>query len=292
VRGVVLLVTAVVLLLAGMAWVAFAPAPAGTVTPSEAWFERAYDLDHGEVVRFVPPPYPPQRMALAPWLGKTAPPQDAGEMLFHAGAVTHFWLGSTATGTLRSSIAHVADLVPVDYDIPDDLGNLPIIGDWVVRPQAPREQQIAAMQDILCQVLRRPIIIEKRLMPRPAIIVSGRYQFHSLRRGRLPNEVQLFCDTLDPEEGAGGGTGEFKRLLRRIEQITGRRVLDRSDAPPAQVVWSNNHSARDAGSDPAKLQQLLANLAGQTSLEFEQSTADVEVYFVRETVARPPASQP
>src|SRR5687768_14200011 len=113
----------------------FDPKKAKTSTMSDLWFAEAYDLDDNEVARFCPPPYPAARYAMASWMRPSYPPQLSGEMLFHAGRTEHCWLVSSATATLRTSLAHVAELAPVEWDVPDELAKLPIVGDWVTRTE-------------------------------------------------------------------------------------------------------------------------------------------------------------
>ncbi len=278
------------LLLAALVWIAAAPGVPGRVdsigrpvTMSQRWFAQAYDLDDGEVVRFCPPPYPIVRYAMASWMKPTDPPERSGEMLFHAGRTEHFWMASSGAGTLRSSLAHVAELSPVEWDVSEELATIPVYGDWVMRKDAPRDRRVAAVENILRQVLSRPIVIETRRMSRPAVIVSGSYAFRSLGRGREPDEVQLFIAVIDQQGGSGGGTGTFAELLRRLENATGRRFVDQTTgAPPEKVVWSNNRDMRDSRDDQNRLLSLLANVRLQTGLRFELGETDVDVYCVRE----------
>ena len=132
----------------------------------------------------------------------------------------------------------------------------------------------------------------KSACSRPALIVTGSYLFKSLGAGREPTEVQLFVDKLDPREGAGGGSGTLAHFFRRIEDVTRHRVFDQSADCPAHIVYSNNLDLSDADSDPGNLSRLLANIERQTSLHFEQTSRDLDVYCVREEPPTPDSTHP
>jgi hypothetical protein len=264
--------------------IAFAPAPPNdSLSMGELRLAQATALDEQEVARLLPPPYPNYRSNFIQGLPRNAPPYMAGTLLFHADSPNSPWgMSSSGHGTVKTVLHFCADLSAAQYDVSDYLGDLPVIGDWVFDQHAPTDRIVAAVQDILRQSTHHQIVIEKRMLPRPTLIVTGNYDFHSLNRGREPRDIQLFVNTLDPKEGAGGGTEDIHGLLRRIEDITLTRVIDQSANRPAHVVWSNNYDENDCRKTITALKSFLDNLTQQTSLHFEQTTRDFDVYCVRE----------
>jgi RNA polymerase sigma factor (sigma-70 family) len=257
-------------------------------TPEEVAFAQAYELRAGEVARFVPPPYPALRQARLArgWVGGRVPDRITGLMLFHSGQLDHYWMMSGGPGTLSTAICWCCDLTKAQVDLPEELASIAVEGDWTIRPDASRDQRAKAVESILQQHLRRPITIEKRVIRRDVLVARGRYSFQSIGKGPSPESIQFYVDLDEPRKptGGGGGTVDLARLLRRIEEIAGRRVIDeaQSNAGPRSITWREAYFLHDLDTDIKRLDLLLQNLGKQTSLRFDKESREVEVYFVRE----------
>jgi hypothetical protein len=142
-----------------------------------------------------------------------------------------------------------------------------------------------AMESILSSITGRDLIIQEMPAERYVIIARGRWEFHPISGARLRSgqAVHFYTDKLDPQEAAGGGTGNLTDFFQRLEDITRIRVINEvTDGPTKPIEWANNFSAsRAAGTEPP-LRDLLDNLTTQTSLEFIRRPRMVPVWFVRE----------
>jgi len=219
------------------------------------------------------------------WAG--APPKNnPGQSTYHVLPTRTQYRGmSSASGTIKSALEFGTNLTLGDLDIPPDLREVPADGDVVIRPDAPIDNRMKAMESILSAMTNRDLIFEKKPAQRDVIIARGQWQFHPLSGGRprTSNSLHFYTDTLDPQGGAGGGTGNLAEVLHRLEEITRRKVIDEiTDRPTTNIDWANNYSEHNATKSEAALGQLLDNVAKQTSLEFVRTKRMVPVWFIRE----------
>ncbi|HEV8292639.1 MAG TPA: hypothetical protein VGP94_11980, partial [Tepidisphaeraceae bacterium] len=251
---------------------------------SKQWHEQVYSLDPDEVVRFVPPPYSPQRMQdfARGWAG--APPKnELGQLVYHVLPTrTMQWGMSSGRGNLGSALMWSTGLTSADLNLPAKLGQLPADGDWIARINSPVDGRMKALESILSAVTGKELIIEKKPLERDVIVARGTYAFQededyaalATNRGigkPRPGEVHLYTVPISPILGAGGGTGNMAEFLKRLEETAHRKFIDEVQEPrPASIQWSNNSSQYLAATSNAKLDNLLTNVQKQTSLQFSK----------------------
>jgi hypothetical protein len=225
------------------------------------------------------------------WAG--APPKnDLGQLTYHVLPTrTQHWGMSSASGTVMSALEFCTKLTLGDLEIPQDLRQIPADGDVIVRIDASIDRRMKALESILSAVTKRDLIFEKKPAERDVIVARGHWQFHPISGGRPKSNasIHFYTDTLDPQEGAGGGSGNLTEVLHRLEEIAGRKVIDEvTDRPTTSIDWANNYSEHNATKSEAALAQLLDNVAKQTSLEFVRTKRMIPIWFIRE---KPPTIQ-
>jgi len=266
---------------------------------SRQWHDQVYGLDPDEVVRFVPPPYSPQRMKdfARGWAG--APPKnELGQLGYRVLPTrTMHWGMSSGIGNVTSAVQWSTKLTSPDLDIADDLKWFVADGDCITRIDSPVDQRMKALESILSAVTSKSLSFERKLIERDVIVARGTYAFHEdenfaalstqARIGQpRAGEVHLYTVPLSPILGSGGGTGDVASFFDMLESSTRRKFVDEVQAPrPKSITWSNNHSQYSAAENENKLDQLLAVVQKQTSLQFTKEKRPMPVWFVREKSA-------
>ena len=289
--AIILAGTMVVALLVYMLWpimtarAVLVAGPAALPGPQD-WFDREYRLEDGEFVRFVPPPFsaPRRAMLLRGWVNP--PPSENGQEIFYYGPALRQWGISTGPGSLASAVISCGILTQAQIEIPPRLGEIAMDGDWIIRDGATVEQRLADLDRIIRARLKRDISIQPRHVRHEAIVARGRWELQPIPGEPDRQSVHFYVETRDTTSGAGGGTGAVRDFFQRIEDVTGRRVIDQTQSPPQQIVWRNHNSLDRAGSDPKRLRQLLDNTSQQTSLTFTLEPRDALIYAVTEGTSR------
>ena len=258
---------------------------AGAAPGPKEWFNRQYALADGESVRFVSPPFLPdrQRLLFRAWASPPSGPasQRQGMLWFYYPPLQQ-WGMSTGTSTVGDAVIDAGVVTQAQVQAPPELMDTPFHGDWVVRDKATPDERLHQLERILRVRLKRDIHIDKRQVKTEAIVARGSWSPRPLPGEKDTRDVFLFVDGRDTTTGAGGGTDNPAGFFKRIEDITRRRVLDRTQSKPREVSWRNDYSLRDVESDPQRLRTLLDNVSRQTSLAFTLEPYDAWVYVVSE----------
>ena len=248
-----------------------------------------YQLDNQEVIKRIPPPYPPERvqLSLRHAYGNKLPDVDLsrhGTTVFNwvEPAKLQYWSFTQGVSNVGSILA-LADIHRYQLEIPGELRSQTLPGDWIVRKSATADERLRAVQALLLQ-LPRPIRLQKRKVERDAIIVRGIFEFHPIAGMNPPRAIQFGAgDLLHPKVellGVGGGSGTLKDLFERLADQTNHYVFDETLDGDRRVQWRNrldgtvNEEDHDEGRD-----SLLQNLALQTSLRFTIERRTVDVWF-------------
>jgi len=125
-----------VLVVGILAWkMCHVSSPAAFPALTTQWHEQVYGLDEDDVVRFIPPPYSPQRMQImARGYYQHPMPGVMGQLAFYTGPgrgpMYPFGLMSTL-GDLKEALEW--STIGEERGIEGDLGNLAVNGDWFIR---------------------------------------------------------------------------------------------------------------------------------------------------------------
>jgi hypothetical protein len=220
------------------------------------------------------------------WSG--TPPAQSGQNVYHFSGRTQHWGMSSASGTLLSALGFANGMTLGDLDLPGNLRGLGLDGDWIIRIDGPMDGRMKAIESIVNSAAKVDLKFEQRLAERDVIVARGNWvqtKLEGVRKNSL-NSVHFYTNKLDPAEGAGGGSGDFKELMHRLEEIAGRKVIDEvSQRPAGRVEWANNYSEYPASKNEVALEQLLANLQKQTGLEYVRTKRAMPTWFIEDKAA-------
>jgi hypothetical protein len=251
-------------------------------------FDLTYRLADKENAKFIPAPFIPERAAFH----KKQHPYVQGI----PGQYGFAWDGkrvqqrrwSSDPGTVASAM-EIAGVERVDLGGVSDLFDLKIAGDWIVRKDAPKKDVVKDVSRILEKVSEGKVHIEPVEIEKDVLVARGKYELKKLHdppAPRQPDNVHLYVDKLDAEEGAGGGTGTMLEFLERIGELAKIKVVDETGSRKAKVSWSNNHSAGDASKTPQNRERFLKNVTAQTGLEFRTERRKTQAFKVTDPTGK------
>ncbi len=262
--------------------------------PASPWkrrFQKVYRLEEGQVLRRIAPPFIPERgeyyrheESFQASLIRRPPDR----FIFHWNGKLKSWgYGFTDDLSLKSVLHHALNLESSEYDGPKEILSLDLLGDWIVRHEAPIEEKLQALEQIVADDLGQSIRFELRGVERDVIVARGEYEFHPEPNAYNDTSVHIFADILDPNEGAGGGTGDLIKFLRWVGNRVGMPFINETRTPDeVRLNWGNHRSSKlqdvPEPERSTKLDMVLTNLGKQTSLTFTKERRKVGVWFVSE----------
>ena len=268
--------------------------------PMPEWrkrFEAVYRLEDDQVLRRIAPPFIPERRVYY-----------LKEEKFQAQHISrspdHFtfeWTGKLKKwgmgfGRGNSPLGRVlgSDLI-VDRDRfegPDELMQIQVPGDWIVREGVSVGEKLKALEKILADEVGRNVRFVKRTVERQAIIATGRFEFRPLPAAKDDKWVHVFVGDFDPDAGGSGGTaGSVADFLGAFGDDLDIAMIDRTDpSGQIQIPYRNRLNRlpsslgrmEDQTEKAEKLTMVLDNVSRQTNLQFEVTRRPVEVWHVSE----------
>jgi hypothetical protein len=279
------------------------PSPRGTTAPiqedvgraqgdQEALkdFLEAYRLAPGQILKRVPPPRPE---GVRTWWNRKYPnhgnkPHQFGALVFRwrdPGQLDN-WGGTTGEGfSLRSLLRYLeTNIYEVEIDGDRKLLDTIVTGDWVYRDGVDDERKVHALEVIIQRVLRLRISLTFRQVERDVVVARGAYH-HFPVEGRAANAIEIYGKQVVPGGGgAGGGTGDFAKLLKWVGEWIGRPVVSEVEAPPkGRIIWYYNQRSpfteqtRREDHDEALVLQHLQEQTGQT---FTRERKPIRILFI------------
>ena len=270
-------------------------APGDPAPPYRPELERAYGLQKGQVLKHVPRPFIPERMEWYRAENKTqaeaipAGPDYIAWQFDEKEGLRSWGMGfGFKKLPLRSVLETPLRMRTYEYEGPGDLLSLDMAGDWVVRPEADKGEQLAALARYVKQLHGRDVRFEQRELPREVIVASGTWKFTKLE-GARDGQVRLFLDDQNKaEDGGGGGSGDLDEFLKMLGSRVGSAVISEVEGPkPGNFNWTHHNSSRlhnlPEGPDRMeKLVSLLDVVSKQTGLTFELARRKVPVWVLFE----------
>ncbi|MBM4023814.1 MAG: hypothetical protein FJ280_00180 [Planctomycetes bacterium] len=280
----------------------------GPLVPPADWrsrFDRRYSLADGEILRWVRPPFIPERQYHLQGLRQDSRVNPGPRPPF-------LFLSFRWDGTLHSSgvAAHEGTLGFLlgdlgrefglkQYEIggPTELLQLPLGGDWIVRADTSLEQRFGALERILERQWERRIRIARRRGEREVIVVRGRYERQPLEGHRDTDPIYLFAETAPDKARPLGGSGQttVAGLLHQVGARFHRPVILEAqglDEIPIRfqpcVSYTVPTGRRSERQGPfttfgdGNLDPVLANLTRQISVEFSCETRPFDTWLVTE----------
>jgi prepilin-type processing-associated H-X9-DG protein len=280
------------------------------VEAAPAWrkrFDEVYRLDDGQILRRIAPPFIQERAEYYRHEHSdqaASIPEPPDYFTFHWDGALVDWGGGFTDGErpLKAVLRHNLSMGRDTFEGPEELLEIDVQGDWIVRKDSSVEQRLEALEKILEDETGREIRFVKRRVKREVIVAGGRYRFRGLPGKGRHGRVYMYSDIFDPDSGGGGGTAKsVSEFLAALGNRVGVPVIDRTESSGNNtIVYYHHRSSRlskitDKSEKAKKLEMLLANLTKQTDLQFKISTEPVEVWFVTEQrviEAQPPSEAP
>lgn len=261
--------------------------PADQAATRHAWrdaFDRVYSLKDGEVLKFIPAPYIPERASFFHEVDKSD--SDAAfpfhAFLYDRGFLTRGQMESGAgpagigvEAVIRGCVHTNAKRIVID---PKVLG-ANVTGDWIVQEQASPDEVLKAFAAILQRDFHINVAFEKATQKQQLVLeVTGNYHFTRLTD--VDNDaIQVFSDKLDhPKPGdrvGGGGYTSPQEFWAIMEDYLRLPVVDESKGEPALLPFAISWSAVD---QEGKQDIVAANIARQTGLSIQLKNRDLEVW--------------
>jgi RNA polymerase sigma factor (sigma-70 family) len=280
---------------------AAALSPSDLATDSwQSRFDAVYKLKTDEVVRYIAPPFIPER---SEYYHKTEEWHDSAEhistppdfFIFHQDTNGLFHRHGTDGGfgykqhSLQQVLNATLGINESELEAPKELLDLNLPGDWTIRDGVSRETFLAALEPILLKATGHPIHFEKRMTERDAIIAQGQFTLEAWEKAQ---PIQIFSETTNYTKAGflGGGAGDLQEFLKKVGDrlniyIVNEAQTDSRLPEPLQFQW-NYHADADAprmGNRRAELtDKVLNNLAEQTGLSFTHTNQAVEVWAITE----------
>jgi len=257
-------------------------------------FYSVYRLNEGEILKRIAPPFIPQRKDYYEHEHTSqalAIPEPPDYFTFHwDGKLKNWGLGFMGqVHNLDAVLRHNLIIGADQFEGQDELLQIEMPGDWIVRSDATQAEMLKALEKILKNEIGREIHFIKREVERPVIIASGNYEFHPLSGTYDDSQINFYSDTLDPDEGSGGGPADsLSDIFDVLAKRTGLQVIDNSQPGDFKSIGYGHHRSsgltriKDPTEKEKKLQLLLDNLARQTNLSFKIEIQPVEKWFVVE----------
>ena len=265
-------------------------------TTVSAWrqrFEEVYRLEDNRILKRIAPPFIPERKDY--YVNEHSSQASAistipGIFVFHwNGKLKNWGLSFTDKFGLNFLLGFVLRLKSFEYDGPEELLNIELPGDWIIRDEVSQEIKLKALEQLIDEEFSRTIQFEKRTAERQVIVVTGNFKFHPPSETYEHTSVHLYADELDPDEGSGGGTADsVNDFLLRLGNLVDMPVADHTESSKKFKVPYRHHRSsylriiKDKAEKATKLQMLLAILTKQTELQFRIEKRPVEVWFITE----------
>ena len=254
-------------------------------------FDAAYQLKDGEVLRYIPPPYIPERTEYyhtEPILRAQAkaipkPPdffvfkQDENEEPRYNGCGFGF-----KRRPLEQVLNNTFGFNLYEFEEPKALLNLnlDLTGDWTIREGVSQEAILAALEPILLQATGHRILFEKHNVKRDVIVVRGSPKINWL------NKIQIYADK--PNGSHGRGFGNLQKFLGAVGEQLNIYVVNDAKINPMlgdQFEWYDYPDSNFAHMENQRTNltgKVLKNLENQTGLTFTHEQRLVNVWFVSE----------
>lgn len=257
-------------------------------------FKGLYALNPGQGVRFITPPFPPERQIFAQWPQTTLP---GTEITFNINSSTVRGAFGVLLPELRQTGISLADAIyqggdikKYEFTIHPSLRSSVLHGDWVIDHAAPVATRLKTLQAIFSTQLGHPVVIEKVIKQCRVIVALGHYDFTPLPQVPHADTLALAsspADVANPAPWPGTPEGTWQQMLDYVSDIIGVRIISFVENPPPDVRWTNyatlwkirNFTAETT--DQKLLEGLLQNLSAQTNLDFKIETRDEPIYIIR-----------
>jgi RNA polymerase sigma factor (sigma-70 family) len=258
---------------------AVAVVPISTPKPPVNWrtpFNQTYAIPPGQFLKFVAPPYIPER-AIA--IDQADPQRNMmdrtkGVYMFEWNGIDTFFSRWTLDKpTIATIFRFILSIPRYRYQM-DDADALRVIeGDWVMRAGASDETMIPIVTAVIEQQTGWKVRFEKRQVEREVFIARGTYK---------PNEsfppddrfVHIYLDQKKTSTGASAGT--VRTFCSALGELMNHEIIDETDSSTTPIFW-RSYLPGDISDKFAD--QLLDNITTETGLNFSREKRTVPLWI-------------
>jgi hypothetical protein len=253
-------------------------------------FLEAYRLAPGQILKRVAPP---RLEGVRTWWKQKNPmdrnrPDQFGTLVFRWRDPDQLdYLGGSTGGgaSLRELLRHVApEIYESEIDGNRELLDTILTGDWVYRDGVAVERRVHELEVIIQSMLSPRISLTFRRVERDVVVARGSYQ-HTPLEGRPPDVIEIYGAQVVPGGGgAGGGSGDFAKFLKRVGDWIGRPVVSEVEPPPkGPITWFYNRrkpSTEETRREDRDEGLVLRHLQEQTGLTFSRVRRPIRILFI------------
>lgn len=249
-------------------------------------FDKVYTLADEENVKFVAPPFIPERETIfrvdrGTSAGQVLVPNTMILRYENGRAMTHTTLPTGARLPIQTLIQLIATVPANQLELPANMTTSDSPGDWIFRSSATPAQRMTGLGVALSKATGKTYRFEQQSVDRDVVSVSGTYAFKPLEGSTAPG-VQIYVDTPDTNSPMRSST--MQTLLANLSSYTGAQFVPPPvTAGPTQVVQFSFHNslmqARSQGPlNAEQLDKLLQLLSSQTGMEFKKEKRKMDVW--------------
>jgi len=167
-----------------------------------------------------------------------------------------------------------------EFEGPDELLDLAVPGDWVIRKGTSRESQLAAFEAIVRNATGRNIQFEKQWRPIDVVVVRGS---PAPAKGQV---IDLFSKNRNYLTAMEFHRGTFDEFLKYLEDRLNVRVASEAQVkdPDSYYCWfphPDSNGLRAGNRHLKMIHNVLENLRQQTSLSFDLQSRPGEIWLVK-----------
>jgi hypothetical protein len=177
--------------------------------------------------------------------------------------------------SVQETLEGVVGLSRFEYELPQEIGDVNIPGDWVVRRDSSKEQRIAAFEKIVREYTGRAVSFRASRVEREVVVARGTFHFQPQAGTYNRVWIHVYADRLDPDERSGGGSGSLAKFVRYLGEVNfNQPVVDETEGDRDVGVhygWHESGYVRkivDEKERAVKRRMVLDNVSRQTGLEF------------------------
>jgi hypothetical protein len=247
-------------------------------------FHDIYKLDEGEVIKFIKPPFVLGRQE---YLLTT---QHSSFALQHPGHHYGFrWYNKLIIHSFSTSnrlewiLSYVLGIPEYDYKLTKGL-KIYLPGDWIVRTDSTKEEQLKALEEIIYAETNRSVRFEKQKVECEVIVAKGLYKFKPHPNGLYPNHILVTWD---------GTLANWQRTANSLKQFFGHlerdikmKIVDETEPMENTPIRYRESKNLAWLAEPERknkyLSGFLFNLSLTTSLKFTVEKRPAEIWVVTE----------
>ncbi len=198
----------------------------------DSWRHRldaAYRLKPGEVLRYFPPPFIPERLTYF----QTDRPSQVKDFPTGPSVLVFIQdkqgkLNSTGFGfgpkqfPLWLQLRTELGFQPYEFEGSQNLLNLTVNGDWTIRQATSQDDLVKALEPILWKATKHHIVFQKKTVERDVIVVTGNHFAVQPGTSIFTPKIQLYAENL--HDNAYDGYGDLRACLKKQNEPVFMRV--------------------------------------------------------------------